>query len=324
MNEASSKYVDQIAVQKLLAEKLSRVHHAPDGVLDRQPFADFDAAADAPTHVQATTVRIRNGTATELAFRSAITSGYEENDQVRCRWLHAERPKSAVVLVHGLFEDNLDIYTFFLAMLAEQGCDVYLLVLPYHYHRKPVESSFSGEYFWSANLGRSIAAFKQAVYDLRQLLGYVVATRQAPVGVAGFSMGAGAVLALAARVPLPGVFVVNPVCNMSDLVWDSPLFSTIRRDLEGAHLGLPDIQAAYAPFEPLAVTMPATPANRITVGRSLWDQINEQANYDALIQHWNIRNVLNYRAGHLNVLRTPRLAADVIAALQSTGQPVAE
>ena len=31
MNEASSRYVDTIATEKLINEKLSRVHHSPDG-----------------------------------------------------------------------------------------------------------------------------------------------------------------------------------------------------------------------------------------------------------------------------------------------------
>ena len=170
-----------------------------------------------------------------------------------------------LILVHGLFEDNLAIYDFFLSMLAGQGYDVYVLILPYHYHRKPVESLFSGEYFWSADLSRSAAAFKQAVYDLRQLYGYVATTSERPVRLAGFSMGAGVVLAFAAHEPLDAVFAINPVCNMSDLVWDTRIFSTIRRDLEAAGLGLHDARSAYAPFELLAVRAPATSPSRIAV-----------------------------------------------------------
>jgi dienelactone hydrolase len=318
MNEASSKYVDQIAVEKLLSEKLRRVRHVPtDAALDRDPLEDFGHVPAQPARMDMTPVRVRSGSAVEMAFPSPCPGPYEENNLVRCRLYRATEARRSLILVHGLFEDNFEIYNALLAMLAQQGCDVYMLVLPYHYHRKPIESSFSGEYLWSADLARSVRGFTQAVYDLRQLYGYVSANAGLPVGLAGFSMGAGVLLALAARLPLPGVFLINPVCNMSDLVWDSALFSTIRRDLESAGRGLAHIQAAYAAFEPLAVQHPATHGSRITIGRSVWDQINDQANYDALIQHWGLTRVIDYRAGHLNVLRAPRLAADILEAIDA-------
>jgi pimeloyl-ACP methyl ester carboxylesterase len=277
--------------------------------------SNFAALSPCPPRVDVTNVRTRRGIVEELEFDSPVTSPYGENNRVRCRVRKAPKARASLVLAHGLFEDNLEIYDFFLSMLAEQGCDVYLLILPYHYHRKPVESRFSGEYFWSADLARSAAALKQAVYDLRQLLGYAGSVSPLPLRVAGFSMGAGVALALAARLRLPGVFAINPVCNMSELVWESALFSTVRHDLEAAGLGLADAQAAYAPFEALAVRAPATPAACIAVGRSAWDQINDPANYDRLITAWGIERVYDYRAGHLNVLRVPRLAADLRAAL---------
>jgi pimeloyl-ACP methyl ester carboxylesterase len=322
MNEASSKYVDRIAVEKLLNEKLRAVSHAPNGrTPDSAPFGGFERLPSRPLQVSAINVRTRRGLDLELEFDSPVRSPYEENNRVRCRVRQAPSPRASVILVHGLFEENLEIYDFLFSMLGEQGCDVYTLILPYHYHRKPVESAFSGEYFWSADLARSADAFKQAVYDLRQLIGHVAATSPHPLRVAGFSMGAGVALALAARLPLDGVFALNPVCNMSELVWDSALFSTLRRDLEAAGLGLADAQAAYAPFEPLAVDAPATPPSRIAVGCSAWDQINDPLNYARLIAAWGIERVFDYRAGHLNVLRVPRLAADLCSALGLSEEP---
>jgi hypothetical protein len=126
MNEASSKYVDQIAVEKLLNEKLRRVHHAPDGLpVDSDPFAGLSWLTPAPNELQATTVRVRTGLATELGFPSPLASGYEENDVVRCRCLLANGPSASLILVHGLFEDILEIYNSLLSLLNEQGCNIY-------------------------------------------------------------------------------------------------------------------------------------------------------------------------------------------------------
>jgi pimeloyl-ACP methyl ester carboxylesterase len=319
MNEASSKYVDQIAIDKLLREKLQHVRHAPNGqpFPGDAPFAGLAQLAPTPSSVEMTTVRTRRGPVTELAFESAVHTPYEENNRVRCRFLPAAAPMAAVVLVHGLFEDNFEVYDYFLTMLGAQGYDIYLLVLPYHYQRKPAASFFSGEYFWSADLSRSTWAYVQAVFDLRQLCGYVVERGRLPVRIAGFSMGAGIVLALAAAMPVEAVFVINPVCNMSDLVWNGVLFSTLRRDFEAAGVSLSDLDRIYAPYEPLSAAPTGHGAGaRMAMARGVWDQINSAADYERLARAWHIEQVFAYKAGHLNILRVPRLAADLRAALE--------
>jgi pimeloyl-ACP methyl ester carboxylesterase len=143
-------------------------------------------------------------------------------------------------------------------------------------------------------------------------MGYLRARFGSPVGVIGFSMGGGIALTLAGRTQLDGVFAINPVCNISELVWTSPLFSTVRRDLEEQGITLEDVRATFAGFEPLEGTGAPTEVVRIRLGRSLYDQINDPANYDLLIARRGIINVMTYKAGHLNVLRVPKLAADVL------------
>jgi alpha/beta superfamily hydrolase len=324
MNEASSKYVDQFATQKLLQEKLSRVHHAPDPAL--RAWSQLDASArgrslaelgidagdwtDLPPEAPQVT-ETRSATGSQITFASALPTGYPENDLVRCLVWPAGEPSGDLILVHGLYEDNLQMYGFLVSLLNAGGLNVYTLLLPYHYQRKPASSLFSGEYFWSADLVRSALAYKQAVYDLCSLYRYRKSTSGRPVGIVGFSMGGAIALLLAAQVDLEGVFAVNPVCNMGELVWSSSLFSTIRADLKAAGIGLVQVKASYSSYEPLNVQQVRSNPDRIVLGKSLYDQINDPGNCDLLAQRWQLSRVLSYKAGHLNVVRVPKLAADI-------------
>jgi len=310
MNEASSKYVDQIAVEKLINEKLKLVQHrVPPGavygydtVLD-----DFSALSPRPQEV----IETRKGESIEISFPSAVRSGYEENDRVRCRYAESSRPAGSIVFVHGLYEDNVQIYGFLISMLREQGISVYSLTLPFHYERKPAQSLFSGEFFWSGDIDRSALAFEQALCDLYQLYHYARASSQGEVWIVGFSLGGGITLRLTDLAAVDGVFAINPVCNIGQLVWNSALFATVKSDLQASGLSLADVQARYRAFEPLNVEPGRTSHNNVVLARGLYDQINDPDNYDLLAARRGITHVLSYKAGHLNVLRVPRLATDI-------------
>ncbi len=309
MNESSSKYVDQIATQKLIAEKLSRVHHAPRlmGAANVKGLHRLAGVPESPIDL----AERRNGRTIEYTFTSPIRSHHAENDVVYCKSYPVEHALGEVVFVHGLYEDNLKIYGFLIDMLHEQQLGVHLLILPYHYDRKPPASVFSGEYYWSADLERSLLAYEQAVHDLYQLYRYLCRRAQRPVWVVGFSMGGGVALTLASLQVLDGVFAVNPVCNFPHLVWHRPLFSTVKDDLLAGGIQLQDIECIYDGYDPLTIGTSATPEERIVLAKGIYDQINDPANYDMLAAKWHLRHVLTYKAGHLNILRVPKLAGDV-------------
>ncbi|RPI03470.1 MAG: hypothetical protein EHM72_01415 [Calditrichaeota bacterium] len=308
MDEASSKYVDYIATEKLLTEKLQQVHHAPALVDDLQnlQFDDFSALSTLPSDLQ----EQQNGLEQDIRFTSAVRSGYPENDQVRCRVYPARQPLAAVLLIHGLFEDNLIIYKYYISQLVENGLQVFILFLPFHYSRKPKESVFSGELYWSGDLNRSALAYKQAVYDAYHLLKYIKNTVAKPILLNGFSMGGGVAWTLSSLVEVEALFVVNPVCNFSDLVWNRRLFSTIKSDLEQNGYILDKVTRQFAHFDPINCLPKANSIENVAVGYGIFDQISSTDNYQMLIDKWQVRRVLPYNAGHLNILRVPRLAQD--------------
>lgn len=307
MDEASSKFVDQMVMEKLLSEKLEKVQHLPThtaGEVPHSMFEDFYSLlpkGDVDAHTEE-----------EIRIQSPIRCAHPENQKTMLKHYPAEESKGTVLLTHGLFEDNRDIYGFLIKGLNEKGLSVYLNTLPFHYERVPKESSFSGEYFWSANIIRTQQAFKQAVYELYQSYSYLSYQSNNPIYLAGFSMGASVTLTLSAlwdkKVPL---FAVNPASGLSDIVWDSPLCRTIKRDYLAGGYRMEDLHQIYRSFEPKSLQVHSSATDAICLAYALYDQVTEQYQYDNLIKSWNIQNTIAYKAGHLNTLRVPRLANDM-------------
>lgn len=313
MDERSSKYVDQITLQKLLEDKLEQVSHPPDSSdleFCSDLFTDFDSLSPDPGLF--TTV-----SPDKMVMKSPVESQYSENNSVEIIHYpscpdHEGQSKGNIVFYHGLYEANRDIYSFLIQGLNRQGFHVYLATLPYHYHRKPESALFGGEYFWSAKISRTRCAFKQAVYELYQIYHYIRTTSSLPASIAGFSMGGSVALMLASIDPgIDRLFVVNPATGFSDVVHTSPLFKTIREDFFGSGYTLKDLQQVFKPFEPISVTPPPRETDHICLGYALYDQVIDQDQHTNIIKAWNLSHVIEYKAGHLNVLRVPKLAADI-------------
>jgi len=307
MDEASSKFVDRLVMEKLLEEKLRKVRHHPEGGLD-DPDSLRDALADVQSRPLPETVQTDDG----FRFASPFPSGHLLNDFCEVVVHRSEAPRGAVVFLHGLFEESRGIYDFLFRNLQKAGFDIYQSTLPYHYSRKPTESLFGGEYFWSANFLRTSAAFRQAVCELH-LLERIVAerTRRTPL-VCGFSMGGCVSLLLAGlREDLHGVFAINPASTLSGIVWDSPLCSTIKADFLAAGRTADELRNAFSRFEPAGIERPALATERIHLCYGVYDQVTSLEQYESFARSWNLANTTALKAGHMNTLRAPRLAGDI-------------
>jgi pimeloyl-ACP methyl ester carboxylesterase len=224
----------------------------------------------------------------------------------------APNPKGTVLLVHGLFEDNRNIYGYLIGELNKHGYSVHFTTLPYHYERTPPSSAFSGEYFFSADLGRTKGAFCRACAEVYHAYQWLAASSSGPTFVVGFSMGAAVSLAVAALSHVfRGLFVINPAASLTDVMWTSPLCQTLKRDLIDAGHRQRDIEEVLASFDPCFFTHPAMDLARIQMSYALYDQVTSVDQYETLVKRWNLSNVRSYKAGHLNTLRVPRLAEDI-------------
>ena len=128
-----------------------------------------------------------------LRFTSAEQTPYPENNVVNARWYPApehkdpKRPKQAIVIMP---QWNADAFSHnALAAIANKfGISALRLSTPYHDIRRPKELERS-DYAMSANIGRTLMAFRQAVVDVRCCLDWLEDQGYEDFGVLGTSIG---------------------------------------------------------------------------------------------------------------------------------------
>ncbi len=128
-----------------------------------------------------------------LRFTSPERSPYPENDLVNARWFPApahkdpKRPKQAIVVLPQWNSDGLGHNTL-CSMFTRMGVSALRLSMPYHDIRRPEELERS-DYSVSANIGRTIAACRQAVVDIRCCIDWLEDLGYEQFGVLGTSLG---------------------------------------------------------------------------------------------------------------------------------------
>lgn len=309
MDESSSRFVDQLVTNKIISEKLSKVRHRPKYPLDtlvEVPFTGFIYDAQS-----------RNFEFEEsedaLTIPSPVDCEYEQNRQLKVVVHKAPNPRGAILLLHGLFEDNRLIYGFLISEFIRLGYSVYQPTLPFHYERTPQTSRFSGEFYLSAELHRTKGAFRQAALELQQCYDLLASRLSVPVYVVGFSMGGAVTLTVAGLTNcFSRLCIVNPATKLSELIWTSPLCQTIRDDLSSSGYGKSQVDEALATFDPFSLRPDALKNKRVLMIYGLYDSVTLPRQYEALREYFGLKQVLRYKSGHLNCLRVPRLADDIV------------
>jgi hypothetical protein len=114
--------------------------------------------------------------------------GYAENRVAAARlFLHKDRPRPAVLLLHGYRAGQwaVEERVWPIEWLFEKGLDVVLPVLPFHAMRAPR----GGPVFPGSDPRITNEGFRQAVFDQRALMGYLLGRGAPHVGAMGMSLG---------------------------------------------------------------------------------------------------------------------------------------
>ena len=128
-----------------------------------------------------------------LRFTSPERSPYPENDVVNARWYPApahkepKRPKQAIVVLPQWNSDGFS-HNSLCTIFNRMGVSALRLSMPYHDIRRPEELERS-DYSVSANIGRTLAACRQAVVDIRCCLDWLEEQGYEHFGVLGTSLG---------------------------------------------------------------------------------------------------------------------------------------
>lgn len=183
-----------------------------------------------------------------VQFPSAVQTPYPENNTVWGRYFKGNGELAVVVLPQ--WNCPWDGQVQLCRMLSRFGIGALRLSLPYHHRRKPPELE-RAEYLVSPNIGRTLAANRQAVLDARRAADWLLATGHRQVGIVGTSIGSCiAFLTFAHDERFSVGAFIHVSGYFADVVWSGLSTQHVRRSFDGA-IGLQDLRRFWAPISPI-------------------------------------------------------------------------
>jgi hypothetical protein len=251
-----------------------------------------------------------------LRFTSPIATPYPENDQVNARWypapnskLHAGRPKQAIVVMPQWNADAIS-HNALCTLFNRFGISALRLSKPYHDIRRPEELERS-DYAVSANIGRTIAACRQAVVDIRSCVDWLETKGFTQFGVLGTSLGSCYAFIAAAHDPRLRVCAFNHASTwFGDVIWTGQSTRHVRAAFEQAALDQSQVRQIFKAVSPMAFMQRfASDPRRVLVVHAKYDltflpefSLDVLANFD----HFNVDYVSKVLpCGHYTTGETP-------------------
>jgi hypothetical protein len=193
-----------------------------------------------------------------LRFTSALTTPYPENDLVNARWYEAHAsaggnstPKQAMIVMPQWNADAFS-HNALCEIFNRFGISCLRLSKPYHDVRRPAELERS-DYAVSANVGRTIAACRQAVVDIRSCMDWLQTQGYEQIGALGTSLGSAYAFIAAAMDPRLRVCAFNHASTQfGDVVWTGQSTRHVKAAFEHANLTQDQVRAMFAGVSPMS------------------------------------------------------------------------
>ena len=219
-----------------------------------------------PTNVRPATLhrdaRLRRRVATGklptsqfLRFTSPVCGPYPENNRVNARWFPAPaakmegKPKQAIIVLPQWNADGLS-HNALCSVFNHFGISALRLSNPYHDIRRPAELQ-RADYAVSANVGRTIAACRQAVIDIRCCIDWLQQQGYDQFGILGTSLGSCYAFLAASIDSRVQVSAFNHASiSFGDVVWTGQTTRHIRTAFESAGMTQERVRDVWAAVSP--------------------------------------------------------------------------
>jgi pimeloyl-ACP methyl ester carboxylesterase len=222
------------------------------------------------------------GTITDLSWHSDFTpldpevleryGSARENALAVARHFQGAPGRPAVILIHGYmagpfaFEERI----WPLAELDRAGFDVVLFTLPFHGLRARAGHGAVPE-FPGEDPRLNVEGFRQAMFDLQNLIGWLLASGHPRVGAIGMSLGGYTAALLATVEPrLDFVVPVIPLSSLGDFAREQGSLSSVPEEAAAQHALLEGIYQRVSPVARPSLVPPdrclvvAAKADRVT------------------------------------------------------------
>jgi len=219
---------------------------------------------------------------------------HEENRTARARLYLGRSPRPALVLVHGYLAGQwtFEERAWPIGWLARRY-DLALTLLPFHALRADARRRGPPP-FPGANPRVSNEGFRQAIFDLRALIGVLRARGAPSVGVMGMSLGGYTVSLLATIEPgLASLAPIIPLASLADFALEQGRLGT-GDEARAQRDALEEANRIVSPFARPSLV----PPERVLVVAARRDHITPIAHAERLARHFGAKTVL-FEGGHL-------------------------
>lgn len=192
-----------------------------------------------------------------LRFTSPIRTPYPENDLVNARWYPAPaekqrgKPRQAIIVMPQWNADAFS-HNVLCSLFNRFGVSALRLSKPFHDIRRPAETERS-DYAVSSNIGRTIAACRQAVVDVRCCLDWLQSQGYEQFGILGTSLGSCYAFIASAHDPRLQVNAFNHASmGFGDVVWTGQSTRHIRAAFEQAGMDQAQLYRLWTGISPVS------------------------------------------------------------------------
>jgi hypothetical protein len=247
-----------------------------------------------------------------LRFTSPVRTPYPENDQANARWYEASRermqgkPRRAMIVMPQWNADGFS-HNVLCSLFNRFGISALRLSKPFHDIRRPVEIERS-DYAVSSNIGRTIAACRQAVVDVRCCLDWLESQGYEQFGILGTSLGSCYAFIASAHDARLRVNAFNHASmTFGDVVWTGQSTRHIRAAFEQAGI-------ARHPASPASgASSPALTQEHL---HGLWSSISPAFYMDRFAEHAKKVLVIH---GRYDLTFLPEYSEQVLANFAARG-----
>jgi len=226
-----------------------------------------------------------------------------------------------IIFVHGWRADNLDrLGKVFLDSFVERSYNIYNYVLPFHMERSPDTSLYSGEYFVSADVSRTLKSEQQAVSDIRALISYIKTEKKGKVIIIGLSLG-GITTNLLSEVEenidvLISLFYAN---DLSFTIYETEAGKYIKKDFLKNNFDYSLLKKSWEVINP-CLRKPLINLNKILLVSGKYDKYVINKDTNTLWKNWGNPKRYMYSCGHSGiVLSKNKIKKDVLEFIDKRG-----
>jgi hypothetical protein len=251
----------------------------------------------------------------KIKFLSEVENGYSNKNAIfHYRKNLVTDNNLNVIFVHGWRADNLDrLGKVFLDSIIERNYNIYNYVLPFHMERSTDTSLYSGEYFVSADVSRTLKSEQQAVSDIRALISYIKAEKKGKVIIIGLSLG-GITTNLLSEVEenidvLISLFYAN---DLSYTIFETEAGKYIKKDFLKNNFKYSLLKKSWEVINP-SLRKPVIDLNKILLVSGKYDKYVIDKDTDTLWENWEKPKRYIYSCGHSGiVLSKNKIKNDVL------------